>query len=199
MAGACRVFSPWGNNIHFSHSTQRRGLFFPRAPLISLPALGLTPLPTPPPPPRRVHTAVALVQRMPHTFENSYLQLLRLFAKQRLTFSVFLVPQFVVWKRSFSCPNTMAQSTASIFLPFVCPQKGIPPLCTHAVLSLPIHIHTCLSHQAVSLHLCRFFSHSADRFPGCSKCSDPKTAVFKQVQTRTSEVLVPLLLHHLNS
>ena len=108
------------------------------------------------------------------------LQLLRLFFKVETGTLCISCSPICDLGRLFSCANTKPQSTASVSLSLVSPQMGIPLLHVHAVLCPPIHIHSPLSCQAISLHLWRLFCHFSDRFPGCSKCSDFNTAVFEE-------------------
>ena len=143
-------------NTPFSHSTQGKGLFSSSAPLRLLPCTGPSSL-------SPVHTAEALVQRKSRTPENSNLQLLRLFAKQKLALSLFFIPQSVV-HRGFSLVQIQSHPyTASLLFLLSLHKRGpLPFLPMLPVLSLSIHKHTPLSHQAVSFHLWRSFCHSAD-------------------------------------
>lgn len=140
MPGACKVFCLWGCNIPSSNSTQGRWLFSPSVPL-RLPLLASP----------QAHTlALAWVQGW-HTLLTTLIFSSLGFLQSRdwhSHVSYSLVHDLEIF---FSCPNTIPQSTASLFSPFFLTMD--PSLQYSCCFNYPSS-HTCTSAHQASLSTC---------------------------------------------
>ena len=128
-----QVFCPWSCNIPSSYSIRERGL-------LSQFASELATEPELAPPPSTQGNEVWRKSCQPWIITPKAVCKLE-------TDSVFSIPQTLV-QRGFSLVQIQFHtSTASLSLPFVSPQKGIPPLCAYTAQAVPVGLWICFCHS----------------------------------------------------